>query len=569
MELKLVYRILRKISDWTLDGYFSEVLVEGQENVPKNCALIIASSHHNEIIDIATLAATMPHRRHLSFWAKSTMFANPIAGAILSSSGAIPVKRNPNTNNGGSTTSPSDSSGGSSTPPSTSSQASLFLETSKALARGEVIGVFPEGTSYTEPGIVQMMSGAAWAAVDYAKWIEEGNGREMDLVIVPVGIVYTDKSRYLSRICVRYGKAVRIADYTTGIKDAEDKGAASRNAVKDIMKEVEGQVLEYTVNAPDWDTLYAALTARDLLWTDEHNIPLQEWVSVSQILITLFSRPTTDTKTLSDIKASLTKYRGLLHYTNIRHAVLESLLPPMDQPQKSLLSRTASSAIRLPIRLLTIALFIPPFLVHMPAYFTGKLFERMLAAKGEEEAKAQFKAVGGGIGLGGGIGVVLGFLWKTYGWKFLLGWEGKSVDTPLAMLKVTLSFIGMVYTGVWAITRWHNALVGRVYYRTQQIITSLKIMMHRHPGLTPTELEAYGRPPLPPANPYIKRKELQLGETQWMPPPRVPVSSLRLVGPLLRARVEAYNSVARFLAAPEYRDVVEFLKARGARVPLL
>ena len=31
MELKLVYRILRKISDWTIAGYYSEVYVEDQD----------------------------------------------------------------------------------------------------------------------------------------------------------------------------------------------------------------------------------------------------------------------------------------------------------------------------------------------------------------------------------------------------------------------------------------------------------------------------------------------------------------------------------------------------------
>jgi hypothetical protein len=33
MELKLVYRFLRQVSDWVLDGYYSEVVVEGEENV--------------------------------------------------------------------------------------------------------------------------------------------------------------------------------------------------------------------------------------------------------------------------------------------------------------------------------------------------------------------------------------------------------------------------------------------------------------------------------------------------------------------------------------------------------
>ena len=129
------------------------------------------------------------------------MFKSLIGGSIMSSSGAIPVKRNPNR-------------GADAADNKTGSQSDLFVSTSRALSRGQVVGVFPEGTSYTQPSIVQIMSGAAWAAVEYLKW-ERGranaNGKNeasassskaQKLVIVPVSIVYTDKSRYLSRVSI-------------------------------------------------------------------------------------------------------------------------------------------------------------------------------------------------------------------------------------------------------------------------------------------------------------------------------------------------------------------------------
>lgn len=71
MELKLVYRFLRKMSDWEIAGYYSDVHVQGYENVPKDGPVIMwvkytlnsiettelhsAATHHNELIDIATL----------------------------------------------------------------------------------------------------------------------------------------------------------------------------------------------------------------------------------------------------------------------------------------------------------------------------------------------------------------------------------------------------------------------------------------------------------------------------------------------------------------------------------
>ncbi|KIJ16214.1 hypothetical protein PAXINDRAFT_113982 [Paxillus involutus ATCC 200175] len=162
MQLTLAYRFLRKISDWTMSGFYSEVYVSGKENVPQDGPIIIAATHHNEIIDIAALSVTIPYRRRICYWAKSTLFKNPIAGALLTSSGSIPVYRNPN-NLG--------SSGNGGASGSSISQTELFRHTSAALARGEVVGVFPEGTSYTEPSIAQLKDGAAWAAVEYVKTV--------------------------------------------------------------------------------------------------------------------------------------------------------------------------------------------------------------------------------------------------------------------------------------------------------------------------------------------------------------------------------------------------------------
>lgn len=148
------------------------------------------------------------------------MFSNPVTGAILSSSGAIPVRRNPNSNGGSNLPKDPSTSTAAAKSAELASRSALFRETSKALADDQVIGVFPEGTSYTQASIVQILPGAAWAAVEYARYVRyrvvdqgsisgKGKAREVHantgLRIVPVAIVYTDKSKYQSRVCkIRY-----------------------------------------------------------------------------------------------------------------------------------------------------------------------------------------------------------------------------------------------------------------------------------------------------------------------------------------------------------------------------
>ena len=176
------------------------------------------------------------------------MFSNPIVSAFMISSGAIPIRRNLNN-----TSTPT--SGGmetTSSPVASSSKhwkvkedvrytrSSLFDSTSAALARcfthgsnEGVVGVFPEGTSYTDASMPQILPGVAWAAVEFARWIKgkrevptddsaafmqglkvdarhqrakrsKGKAKavelESGLKIVPVAIIYTDKANYQSRV---------------------------------------------------------------------------------------------------------------------------------------------------------------------------------------------------------------------------------------------------------------------------------------------------------------------------------------------------------------------------------
>jgi glycerol-3-phosphate O-acyltransferase/dihydroxyacetone phosphate acyltransferase len=79
----------------------------------------------------------------------------------------------------------------------------LFRGTIDALSRGNVVALFPEGTSYTEPRIMQVKEGAAWAALEYTKWTRENpeHASQDPLAIVPCAIVYTNKSKYRSYVC--------------------------------------------------------------------------------------------------------------------------------------------------------------------------------------------------------------------------------------------------------------------------------------------------------------------------------------------------------------------------------
>ncbi|KDR79223.1 hypothetical protein GALMADRAFT_243122 [Galerina marginata CBS 339.88] len=653
MELKLVYRALRKISDWTVTGYYSESYVDGQANVPKNGPLIIAATHHNEIIDIATLAATIPYRRHLSFWASSKLFANPLAGAILSSSGAIPVKRNPNTGSGAARPNTDSSASTTTLNPNLNASASteltahsdMYLATSKALAANQVVGVFPEGASYTHAKILQVMPGTAWAAVEYVRYVHEagvggelnghrsGNGKgkgkerasevETGLRIVPVAIVYTDKARYRSRIYVKYGEPILLDSYANELSEGNPGAVeASKGVVKKIMAQVQKQLSDMSVNAPDWDTICAVSMARSILWGDENNIPLKDWVEVSQRLVQIIAPTSQDTDdptpggSSAHLKGALTKYYALLHYTSMKHSILLSLLPmssssvldippPHSLPSGTMLVQpTLSILSSLPLALIRFALFLPPFLLYFPGYISGSLLAKACTKPGEEESLAQFKAVGGGLGIGANIALALGVLWKQNKLGTLSALLGLGPDSGTSglNLKRVFGLVGTVYCSVLVLVKWHNLLVNANYRQLQTLLTYFKLFStfaFRRTAdtdkLSPAELGAYCKPPLPAANHFIRRKDAPLArstssgeshdlgcatdtlsesedseEVRRLQQPKS-IASRKLVRHVLHARVAACAALSAHLSAteggPEDRMHAAFLKSRGAKLP--
>lgn len=190
----------------------------------------------------------------------------------------------------------------------------LFLATSRALAglrpRGgllnqlvgmfpdRVVGVFPEGTSYTEPCIMQVKEGAALVALEYSRWMRENADSDgQPIKLIPVGIAYTDKTQYLSRVSViqtrfsladvkqwaltglravsihmmeicssahlmpSYGEPLILADledeYHSAIELGDDQRA--RSVAAELTTRIAKELSRLSINAPNWYVLMPSM----------------------------------------------------------------------------------------------------------------------------------------------------------------------------------------------------------------------------------------------------------------------------------------------------------------------
>ena len=103
--------------------------LEGLEHIPKDAAALVASNHLSYLDGLAVAYGVHRAGRRPRFLTKSGLFSVPVIGAFLRAIGQIPVSR-----------------GTREAPQSLDNAAA-------ALARGEVVVVFPEGTTSTTPDL--------------------------------------------------------------------------------------------------------------------------------------------------------------------------------------------------------------------------------------------------------------------------------------------------------------------------------------------------------------------------------------------------------------------------------
>ncbi|KAJ1511323.1 hypothetical protein HMI56_005537 [Coelomomyces lativittatus] len=235
------------------------VITVDEAHVPKQGPGLLACSHSNMIIDPAILLTTSPYHRQIHFWAKASIWKSKVFGFIFDGLGGVPVRRK------------LDEIGTSAGKYNNNEH--LWKSTLHVLKSGELVGIFPEGTSYTLPHHIVLRDGLAKAAIEYSKLsIEHGFP---PAPILPIGITYLEKEKYRTIAIVMFGEPIYVEPFV-------DLPPST------LTKYIESSLREITINAPDWHTFHAARIARKLLIPYEA-LELDQFVSINQAFITVFS----------------------------------------------------------------------------------------------------------------------------------------------------------------------------------------------------------------------------------------------------------------------------------------
>lgn len=184
-----LYRILIRFLRVVNQLYFVDVRSVGREHVPERGPVILAANHPSSILDSILLATQI--RRTINYLARSGLFRFPLLAGLFRRLGAVPIYR----------------------PDEVSDYAernvAVFEKVFELLERGGCVGIFPEGRNSPPTRIGPMRKGAARMALG----AEARNGYELGLVIVPVGVIFETRGLLMSTVLLRFGRAIRVADY--------------------------------------------------------------------------------------------------------------------------------------------------------------------------------------------------------------------------------------------------------------------------------------------------------------------------------------------------------------------
>lgn len=112
-----------------------------------------------------------------------------------------------------------------------------FSAAAAALRAGEALQIYPEGLSHSEPSLQPIRTGAARLAFE----AEAGADWSLGLVIVPVGLTYSEKSLFRGRGVAEIGPPIRVAEYRDAYED--EPVAAVRALTRRITRKLEAVTL--------------------------------------------------------------------------------------------------------------------------------------------------------------------------------------------------------------------------------------------------------------------------------------------------------------------------------------
>ncbi len=217
------YALLKYVAGlWHNNVFYRKVIVLGQENINPEHHLIFAPNHQNALMD--ALAVLFTNSGHNVFLARADIFKKKTIAAILYFLKILPVYR---MRDGFSTLKGNDE---------------IFTKTIDVLKNKNGLVILPEGDHAGFRRLRQLKKGICRVAFQ----ADEATGFNLKIKIVPVGLEFSNYTRYRQVLTVVYGKPIEVSEFFTLYKESPEKALNELRSklseeIKNLMVHIESE----------------------------------------------------------------------------------------------------------------------------------------------------------------------------------------------------------------------------------------------------------------------------------------------------------------------------------------
>ncbi len=209
----MLYRFLKIVIGFGIRLYYKKIQVENIENLHHDGPRILIANHPNTLMDAWILGQICKEQIH--FMTKGTFFSTKLKSIFLRSLGMIPINRSTESKTKG------------------VDNNSSFESCYQLLEEGKTLVIFPEGNSFPERVLRPLKTGTARIALE----AERRNQGELNLKIIPIGLIYMQPEKFRSAVVTNIGQPV---DHLHYLDEFElDNGKTSKKLTNDFKNALE------------------------------------------------------------------------------------------------------------------------------------------------------------------------------------------------------------------------------------------------------------------------------------------------------------------------------------------
>ena len=214
----MIYSLIHKVSVLAIKLFFNQISIQNKHIVPATGPIIFVANHPNFFMDPLIIGSYCP--RKLYFFAKSTLFNSQLKKRILTKLNLVPVYRKIDDEK------------------NMSGNVNSFNKGYKILENSGAFLIFPEGVSIGKRVLEKLKTGAARIGLE----AEFKNDFNLNIVIIPIGLSYSDQVRFRSNINIRFGNPIKLCDFE---KEYNINEVETVNKVTSIIKQSLNNLTNY------------------------------------------------------------------------------------------------------------------------------------------------------------------------------------------------------------------------------------------------------------------------------------------------------------------------------------